>query len=101
MKKMFVFARFQMSCGVSAVSLLSFTAFAQRGSPQAADAVQESQSTHAVGVKRPEQHLSPHDQSDAFKAPNASPSSTVFKTQPDEGEVRGFDFARDPLNAQK
>lgn len=82
-------------------SLGGFQVYGQIRSPQVPDAVQESQSTHAVGAKRPEQHLTAHDQSDVFKAPTALPSSTVFKTQPDEGEVRGFDFARDPLNAKK
>ncbi len=65
------------------------------------DAIQAAQTTRSVADKRPEQKLSPHDQSDVFKAPNAPVSSTVLKTQPDEGEVRGFDFARDPLNAKK
>ena len=77
------------------------SARSQTRSPQSPDAVQESQSTHAVAVKRPEQYLSSHDQSDTFKASNAAPASTIFKTQPDEGQVRGFDFVRDPLNAKK
>jgi hypothetical protein len=45
--------------------------------------------------------LSAHDRSDLFRAPNAKPSSTVFKSQPDEGAVKGFDFYRDPLNSKK
>src|SRR5436305_872434 len=65
------------------------------------DAVQSAQTTRSVGDKRPEQKLSAHDQSAAFKASNAAPSSAVFKTQPDDGEVRGFDFYRDPLNAKR
>jgi cytochrome c peroxidase len=65
------------------------------------DAVQSAQTTAPVPDKRPEQKLSAHDQSAAFKASNAAPSSAVFKTQPDDGEVRGFDFYRDPLNAKK
>src|SRR3954453_23638761 len=65
------------------------------------DAVQSAQTTRSVADKRPEQKLSAHDQSAAFKAANAAPSSVVFKTQPDDGEVRGFDFYRDPLNAKK
>jgi cytochrome c peroxidase len=45
--------------------------------------------------------MTTHDRADVFKAPAAPPSSTAFKTQPDDGEIRGFDFYRDPLNAKK
>jgi cytochrome c peroxidase len=65
------------------------------------DAVESAQTTRAVVEKRPEQKLSGHDQSDVFKAAKAPVASTVFNTQPDDGEVRGFDFYRDPLNAKK
>jgi cytochrome c peroxidase len=66
-----------------------------------ADAVQEAQTPRKVAEKRPEQKLSDHDQSQEFKGQVSPPASTVFKTQPDNGEVRGFDFYRDPLNAKK
>lgn len=65
------------------------------------DAVEEVQTPRAVPLDRPEQQLSAHDQSPQFVAPNAQPSSTAFKNQPDEGKVLGFDFYRDPLNAKK
>lgn len=65
------------------------------------DAVQAAQETKAVERSRPELKLSDHDKSDVFVAPNAKASSTVFKDQPDEGTVKGFDFYRDPLNAKK
>jgi len=65
------------------------------------DAVQEAQSTQRAAEKRPEQTVNAHDKSGIFKASEASPDSEAYKTQPDEGAVLGFDFARDPLNAKK
>jgi cytochrome c peroxidase len=65
------------------------------------DAVEDAQTTRKVAEKRPEQKVTAHDQSPDFKAASAPPSSTVLKTQPDEGQVLGFDFYRDPLNAKK
>lgn len=63
--------------------------------------MQEAQTPRAVAEKRVEQKLDAHDKSEEFKASNAPPASAALKTQPDNGEVRGFDFARDPLNAKK
>src|SRR4051812_35298385 len=65
------------------------------------DAVQEAQRSLTSAPKRPEQSKSPHDQSDRFSAANADPSSPVFKSQPKEGKISGFDFYRDPLNADR
>src|SRR5689334_1958363 len=65
------------------------------------DAIEEAQTPRAVPATRPEQIKSAHDSSDAFSATKASPSSTAFKDQPDEGKVKGFDFYRDPLDAKK
>ncbi len=69
--------------------------------PQVADAVLAAQTTQPAPTTRPEQQLSDHDRSDIFKATNAPPSSPAFKGQPKEGKVTGFDFYRDPLNADK
>ncbi len=82
-------------------ALLSPGAGAQTRRPAPADAVQNAQTVQAVPSERPEQKLGAHDKSEEFAAPNAPAASSVFKTQPDAGEVRGFDFARDPLNAKK
>lgn len=65
------------------------------------DAVQAAQAPERVPEKRPEQHLNIHDKAAIYKATEAEPASRDFKTQPDEGAVLGFDFARDPLNAKK
>jgi cytochrome c peroxidase len=65
-----------------------------------ADALQEAQQPRDAEAKRPEQQLSKHDKSDQF-APDNAPAEAAFDDQPDEGKPRGFDFYRDPLNADK
>ncbi|MEM5788420.1 MAG: hypothetical protein AAGU11_13990 [Syntrophobacteraceae bacterium] len=67
----------------------------------ASDAVQDAQTPRAVPEIRPEQKKGSHDQSDVFAASHAQPSSTALSSQPDKGEVRGFDFYRDPLNSKR
>jgi cytochrome c peroxidase len=67
--------------------------------PPQPDAVQQGQTPSSTAATRPEQHKSPHDQSDVFTAPRAAPSSPVFAQQPKEGKNSGFDFFRDPLNS--
>jgi hypothetical protein len=65
------------------------------------DALAEAQTARAVPIKRPEQKQTEHDRSDLFNARKARPSSSVFEDQPKEGQISGFDFYRDPLNADK
>jgi len=65
------------------------------------DAVMRAQEPVAASIKRPEQQKTAHDRSDAFSALRAKPSSPDFKTQPKEGKITGFDFYRDPLNADR
>ena len=65
------------------------------------DAVAQAQTTKEAAASRPEQQKSPHDGSAVFGADHAPPSSQVFKSQPKEGKVSGFDFVRDPLNADR
>ena len=50
---------------------------------------------------RPEQQKTAHDQSDAFSAAKARPKSAAFQAQPEKGQILGFDFYRDPLNAKR
>lgn len=68
---------------------------------QVRDAVADAQTPRRVPATRPEQKLSPHDQSGIFTPLKAQPSSTAFKNQPDDGRVLGFDFYRDGLNSKK
>jgi len=54
-----------------------------------------------VPLTRPEQNKSAHDRLDLFDAPKALPSSAAFENQPDKGQILGFDFYRDLLNAKQ
>src|SRR3954469_6536926 len=65
------------------------------------DAVQDAQTPRSVAETRPEQKKTDIDDPKRFASTNARPSSPVFKNQPDEGKVQGFDFFRDPLNAKR
>src|SRR5205085_12179930 len=59
------------------------------------DAVNEAQTARDVPRNRPEQKLGPQDDPERLKAANAQPSSTALETQPQKGQVTGFDFYRD------
>jgi cytochrome c peroxidase len=61
--------------------------------------VAEAQLPASGARTRPEQQKTAHDQSQLFVDSKALPSSPALKTQPKEGKISGFDFARDPLNA--
>jgi len=65
------------------------------------DAVEEAQTPRDVERTRPEQKLTAHDKSDIFSAKKAPPIDPALKDQPKGGEITGFDFYRDPLNAEK
>jgi len=86
-----------VSCGL----VLTATLAAQDTKNAPADAVVDAQTSRAVAAERPEQKKTAHDTSDAFAATKAKPSSPALKDQPEEGEIRGFDFYRDPLNSKR
>jgi cytochrome c peroxidase len=65
------------------------------------DAVAEAQTPRKVESKRPEQKLAKGDAKERFVAENAQASSTALKDQPEKGQINGFDFYRDPLNAKE
>ncbi len=65
------------------------------------DAVAEAQTPRKVAVERPEQKKTEHDRSGAFAGPNAPESSRALEGQPEKGQITGFDFVRDPLNAKR
>jgi hypothetical protein len=73
----------------------------QPPAPAAKDAVAEAQRPAPVKATRPEQVKTDHDRSAIFDPPQAQPASPVFQKQPKEGKVSGFDFFRDPLNADR
>src|SRR5947207_14074289 len=60
------------------------------------DAVAQAQEPTPVLVTRPEQKKTDHDPSNIFNATDAKPSSPVFKDQPKQAKVSGFDCYRDP-----
>jgi cytochrome c peroxidase len=65
------------------------------------DAVAEAQTPKPVPTDRPESKKSDHDRSGVFQATGAQPASGALANQPDQGKVLGFDFYRDPLDAQR
>ncbi|MGZ5057002.1 MAG: cytochrome B6 [Methylobacter sp.] len=65
------------------------------------DAIADAQTPKAVASERPEQKKTEHDRSDFFNVLKAPASSPVFKGQPKDGKVSGFDFYRDPLSAEQ
>jgi cytochrome c peroxidase len=73
----------------------------QSSNPAPPDAVSSAQRPSPVQVTRPEQRKTPHDLSDVFKTTNAKPSSPVVNDQPKQGKISGFDFYKDPLNAER
>jgi cytochrome c peroxidase len=80
-----------------AAGLLTLTTSAASKPPS--DAVQDAQTTRPVPITRPEQKKDKHDLSDMFLPSKAIPVSPAFRKQPEEGKNSGFDFYRDPLNA--
>jgi len=90
----------------AAYGIITCAALAQTRSPNPApaqqkDAVMEAQTTQPVEMNRPEQQKTEHDNSPMFMSSNARPISPVLKSQPKEGKISGFDFYRDPLNADR
>jgi len=65
------------------------------------DAIAQAQTPREALVERPEQRKTTHDLSDIFNPSNAVPSSEALTNQQDRGEMRGFDFYRDPLGATR
>jgi cytochrome c peroxidase len=85
----------------SAVAVLSQSNPPASRPPLLPDAVEEAQTPRTVPATRPEQQKTAHDRSDAFAGTKATPSSPALATQPEDGKINGFDFARDPLNAKR
>jgi len=92
---------------VPAILLLASSAAIAVAQPPAApapaprDAVAEAVTPQGVPAVRPEQARTEADAPERFAAPNAQPASRAFADQPQKGQVTGFDFYRDPLDAKK
>src|SRR5688500_14284922 len=65
------------------------------------DAAQEAQTPRTVAKTRPEQQKTPQDADEKFLPAKAPPVNPAVKDQPKGGQITGFDFSRDPLNADK
>jgi hypothetical protein len=65
------------------------------------DPAAEATAVRDVPAERPEQRLTKHDRSDAFDPAKPAPLTAALADQPKQGRITGFDFARDPLNADK
>jgi cytochrome c peroxidase len=65
------------------------------------DAAADAQRVQQVPVERPEQRVTDHDKSPMFDPTKPAPINGALKQQAKEGRITGFDFARDPLNADK
>ncbi len=65
------------------------------------DAIAEAATPRKAATERPEQKATQHDRSGSFAAPAAEPSSKALESQPEKGQMSGFDFYRDPLGAKE
>jgi cytochrome c peroxidase len=83
---------------VSAVTCLS----GQEPAPKRpADLVQDAQTPQPAPAARPEQQKTDHDRSSKFDDIHAKPNTPDTNAQPKQGKITGFDFYRDPLNADQ
>ena len=73
----------------------------QRAASPLHDAITEAQAARDIPATRPEQEKTQHDLSDVFAATKAEPSSSALEEQPQKGQITGFDFYRDPLDAKR
>ncbi len=99
MKKLILVIGLATACGCAAQQPASNPSRVAR--QPLPDAVEDAQTPRSVQERRVEQRKTERDNPGNFAATNAKPSSPVFKNQPDEGKIKGFDFYRDPLNAKR
>src|SRR4051794_13026274 len=65
------------------------------------DPAVEATKAQPVPAERPEQKQTEHDKSDKFDWKKPAPLTKALKDQPKGGRILGFEFSRDPLNADK
>lgn len=85
--------------GIAGAGILAALTLFAAQDPRPKDVVQDVQEPRPARESRPEQKKSEHDRSAVFDDVNAKPNTPDTKRQPKEGKVSGFDFYRDPLNA--
>lgn len=86
---------------IAGTQLIGTLVFAQSATQPSSDAVMNAQTPQRGATSRPEQQVSEHDRSKVFSATQAPPQSPALAAQPEEGKINGFDFYRDPLNADR
>ena len=94
-------ARFQLLFAFLLVAHAMVFVLAQQPPSPPRDAVATAQQASPADGSRAEQQKTDHDRSDVFDSTQAQPASPVFEKQPKQGKISGFDFFRDPLNADK
>src|SRR3954468_19030802 len=70
-------------------------------SQHAADPAADAIAVQNAPNERPEQKVTEHDRSPVFDITKPAPITMDLKNQAKMGRITGFDFARDPLNADK
>ena len=80
---------------------LALAVAARAAAPPPHDAIADAQTPRDPPATRPEQKLSEHDRAKVFQPSNAPPSSRALEDQPEKGQIQGFDFVRDPLDAKR
>ncbi len=65
------------------------------------DAIAAAQTPAKPAAQRPEQNLTEHDKSPLLDGAEPMVVSAAVTKQPNGGRITGFDFVRDPLNADK
>jgi cytochrome c peroxidase len=95
-----------LAAGVLTACVVTTFSFQQSPPPQSpqqrpTDAIDAAQMAVPAQAIRPEQQKTQHDRSAIFEMASAGPSSPVFRTQPKSGRITGFDFYRDPFNADQ
>src|SRR4029453_13321361 len=85
---------------VLVVCVLTALSLQQTPQKQPADAVEAAQKPSPVPGSPPAEQKTEHERASIFRL-EAVPSSSVFHTQPKGGRITGFDFYRDPLNADQ
>jgi cytochrome c peroxidase len=99
--------RFHPAGGFVALAILGSPVLAAGQVAPAAEAARprdpaaEAMARRTVPADRPEQKLTEHDRSGIFDPKKPAPLSPALEGQPKQGRISGFDFSRDPLNADR
>jgi cytochrome c peroxidase len=88
-------------CTILALAVVSSAQSNRTTRAPARDAAADAQSVKEAPRNRPEQAQNEHDQSKIFDPNQPAPINAALEQQPKQGRMLGFDFARDPLGAER